>query len=215
MAAGWTLSTSRTGLLIILSAPSGGGKSSVAKALLGADPKIDYSVSVTTRPIRPNEVNGRHYHFVSPDEFQALVRADVFYEHAEVHGHLYGTRRDTVKEVLDKGRDVVMDLDVQGGLNVKRQSPDAVLIFLLPPSLETLRHRLEKRGTDPPDVIERRMEKAVDEICHWEQYDYAVMNDDLDLAVARVKGIVEAARHTPERQTLHWGGDVPAGVKHS
>lgn len=212
--AGWTLSTSRTGLLIVLSAPSGGGKSSVAKALLGADTKLEYSISVTTRPKRPDEVDGRHYHFVTPDEFHRFVREGAFYEFAEVHDHLYGTRRDAIEQTLAAGRDVLMDLDVQGGLNLKRQTPDAVLIFLLPPSLDVLRHRLEKRGTDTPEVIARRLAKAEQEIRHWCEYDYAVMNDDLDLAVARVRGIVEAERHRPPRMEVHWGGDVPAGVDH-
>lgn len=213
MAPGWTLTTTRKGLLIVLSAPSGGGKSTVARALLAADPKLTYSVSVTTRPRRPNEVDGRHYHFVERAEFERLIAAGAFYEHAEVHDHLYGTRRDTVEAALAEGRDVLMDLDVQGGLNVKRQSSDAVLIFLLPPSLEVLTYRLEKRGTDDPEVIARRLAKAESEIRFWRQYDYAVMNDDLDLAVARVRGIVEAERHRPGRMRVLWGGEVPAGAE--
>ncbi len=210
---GWTLSTSRSGLLIVLSAPSGGGKSSLAKALLGADPRLEYSVSVTTRPQRPNETDGRHYRFVSAEEFDRLVTAGAFYEHALVHGNRYGTRRDVVEGAMAEGRDILLDLDVQGGLNVKRQTSEAVLVFLLPPSLEVLRHRLEQRGTDDHEVIERRLANAEEEIRHWQDYDYAVMNDDLDLAVARVRGIVEAERHRPDRTTLTWGGDVPAEVR--
>jgi guanylate kinase len=213
MTGSWTLTTSRAGLLVVLSAPSGGGKSTLARAMLAADPKLHYSVSVTTRPRRPNEIDGRHYQFVSTEEFQRLIDAGAFYEHALVHDHLYGTRRDVVEQSLAAGRDALMDLDVQGGLNVKRQTPDAVLIFLLPPSLEALHYRLEKRGTDDPEVIQRRLQKAESEIRHWRDYDYAVMNDDLDLAVARVRGIVEAERHRPGRLQLHWGGEVPAGAE--
>jgi guanylate kinase len=212
---GWTLTTSRSGLLIVLSAPSGGGKSTLAKAMRAADPRLGYSVSVTTRPRRPNEVDGRHYSFVSEEEFQQLIDRDVFFEHARVHGHMYGTRRDTVEAAMAEGRDILMDLDVQGGLDMKRQCPDAVLIFLLPPSLEVLRHRLETRATDSQEVIERRLAVAPDEIAHWREYDYAVMNDDLDLAVARARGIVEAERHRPRRMEIHWGGDLPAGAESS
>jgi guanylate kinase len=206
---GWTLTTSRSGLLIVLSAPSGGGKSTLAKAMRAADPRLGYSVSVTTRPRRPNEVDGRHYSFVSEGEFQRLINGGVFFEHARVHGHMYGTRRDTVEAAMAGGRDIMMDLDVQGGLDMKRQCPDAVLIFLLPPSLEVLRHRLETRATDAQEVIDRRLAVAPDEIAHWREYDYAVMNDDLDLAVARARGIVEAERHRPRRMEIQWGGDIP------
>ena len=141
------------------------------------------------------------------------MTAGAFYEHALVHGNRYGTRRDVVEGAMAEGRDILLDLDVQGGLNVKRQTSEAVLVFLLPPSLEVLRHRLEQRGTDDHEVIERRLANAEEEIRHWQDYDYAVMNDDLDLAVARVRGIVEAERHRPDRTTLTWGGDVPAVVR--
>lgn len=211
--AGWTLSTSRSGLLIVLSAPSGGGKSSVAKALLTADDQLDYSVSVTTRPRRPDEIDGHHYHFVSPAEFHQLVGADAFIEHAEVHGHCYGTRRESVESQLSAGRDLLLDLDVQGGLNVKRTFPDAVLIFLLPPSLEVLRARLEKRATDPADAIRHRLANAEREIMHWDRYDYAVMNDDLDATVMRVRGILWAERSQVARLAIEWGGEIPARVE--
>jgi guanylate kinase len=200
----WTLKTTRKGLLVVLSAPSGGGKSTLTKSLLAADPQLAYSVSHTTRPIRPGEVDGRHYHFIDDEAFERLVAQSAFYEHAVVHGHRYGTSRKRVEEMLDGGKDVLMDLDVQGGLNVKRQTPDSVLIFLLPPSLEVLRLRLERRGTDAQEVIAQRLEKAEVEIRHWQDYDFAVINEDLDVAVAKVRGIVEAERHRPSRLELHW-----------
>lgn len=208
--ADWTLKTTRKGLLVVLSAPSGGGKSTLTKSLLAADPQLAYSVSHTTRPIRPGEIDGRHYHFIDDAAFDRLLAEGAFYEHAVVHGHRYGTSRVQVEAMLAQGKDVLMDLDVQGGLNVKSQTPDSVLIFLLPPSLEVLRLRLERRGTDAQEVIARRLEKAETEIKHWEQYDYAVMNEDLDVTVAKVRGIVEAERHRPPRLEIHWSNGPSA-----
>lgn len=200
----WNLSTTRRGLLIVLSAPSGGGKSTLAKAMRAADPLLEYSISYTTRPLRPNEVDGRHYHFVTEEKFQELIDNGDLCEWARVHGHLYGTSRTTLEKATAEGRDILMDLDVQGGINLKQQRPDAVLIFLLPPSLDTLRNRLESRATDSREEIDRRLSIARVEIGHWRDYDYAVMNDDLDLTVARARGIVEAERHRPLRMTISW-----------
>lgn len=184
----------RSGVLIVISAPSGGGKSEVLKRLLAEDPRIRYSVSYTSRPPRGNEVDGVNYHFVSRGEFEKLIAADAFYEWAEVHGNLYGTSAKVIEEAIAKGQDVAMDIDVQGGLNVKRRQPLAALIFLMPPSLTILEQRLRGRASDDEDQVQLRMKNALQEIEHWREYDYVVTNEEIERTVSQVRTIVDAAR---------------------
>jgi guanylate kinase len=194
-------------MLIVLSSPSGGGKSSVCRALLAADPNLEYSVSVTSRPPRPGEVNGRDYWFVSEEEFLRLIEANAFYEWARVHDNYYGTRRDVVEDKLARGRNVVMDLDVVGGLTIKKLCDQAVLIYVLPPSLKVLEQRLRARGTDPEPVIQKRLRNARHEINFAEKYDFVVINDDLDRTVATIRQILDAQRHSSRHQKLKITGE--------
>ncbi len=192
----------RRGLLFVISAPSGGGKSAVLTRLLASEADLHYSVSVTSRAPRPDEVEGRDYHFVSRAEFESLVQQDVFYEWAEVHGNLYGTRSDTVEGALAEGRDVALDLDVQGGLSAKYRSPDAVLVFLMPPSFQVLEQRLRQRATDSEEAIRMRLENARREMIYWRQYNYLVVNEDIDETVEKVRRILYAERHRVSRLKL-------------
>jgi len=194
-------------MLIVLSSPSGGGKSSVCRALLAADPNLEYSVSITSRPPRPGETNGRDYWFVSEEEFLRLIEANAFYEWARVHDNYYGTRRDVVEEKLARGRKVVMDLDVVGGLTIKKLCDQAVLIYVLPPSLKVLEQRLRARGTDPEPVIQKRLRNARHEINFAEKYDFVVINDDLDRTVATIRQILDAQRHSSRHQKLKITGE--------
>ncbi|RMH48458.1 MAG: guanylate kinase [Alphaproteobacteria bacterium] len=192
----------RRGLLVILSSPSGAGKSTLARRLVAADPEIGFSVSVTTRPPRPGEVDGRDYHFRSRAEFEAMIAAGKLLEWAEVFGNLYGTPRAPVEAALAAGRDVLFDVDWQGGQQL-RNSPlrEAVVsIFLLPPSIAALEERLRRRAQDPEEVIARRMARARDEISHWAEYDYVLVNRDLDLCEAQLRAILTAERLRRDRQ---------------
>ena len=195
------------GMLIVLSSPSGGGKSSVCQALLRTDSRLAYSVSVTSRLPRGDEVNGQHYHFVSEGEFQALVEKECFYEWARVHGNLYGTRRDLIDEKLAEGRDIVLDIDVQGSLQIKRRNPKAVMIFILPPSMRTLEDRLRKRKTDSDEIIARRLHNARLEIDQADQYDYVVVNDDLAQTIEVIRGIIQSERHSVRHLSIQLTGD--------
>jgi guanylate kinase len=192
-------------MLIVVSSPSGGGKSSVIEALLKTDPLMEYSVSVTSRPPRPGEKDGAAYHFVSEAQFRKWIDEGRFYEWAVVYDHLYGTRRDIIMEKLSRGRDVIMDLDFQGGLNIKRQSPDAVLVFLLPPALDVLEKRLRARGTDTEDVIRIRLSNVHEEMRHAMQYDYVLINDNLDETIEDVREIIKAERRRASRLELSIG----------
>ncbi len=192
----------RRGMLYVISAPSGGGKSVVVQSLLAANPGLTYSVSVTSRAPRPGEVNGREYHFVSRDEFEQMIRDDVFYEWAEVHGNFYGTREATVREALERGTDVVLDIDIQGGMSVKWRSPDAVLLFLMPPSLDVLEQRLRARKTDAEEQIRIRLENARREMEYWRFYDYVVVNDVLDQTIRSATDILDAERNRTRRLRL-------------
>ncbi|MCL5270735.1 MAG: guanylate kinase [bacterium] len=190
----------RRGLLLVISAPSGGGKSAVLERLRAAHPDLVYSVSVTTRAPRGSEREGIDYHYVTRQVFEEWIVAGRFYEWAEVHGNLYGTRADVIEAALDEGRDVVMDIDVQGGLAVKRRSPDAVLVFLLPPSMEVLEARLRRRATDDERALRVRLANAAREIDHWRRYDYVIVNKVLVEAVAAISTILAAERH----RALRW-----------
>ena len=187
--------------VVVISGPSGAGKSSFVKALLnGNDGDLVYSVSATTRPKRAHEVEGKDYFFLTRDEFQRRVEAGDFVEHAQVHGEMYGTLRSQIERVLESGRNVLLDVDVQGGKSVRRVYPDAVLIFVLPPSLEDLEERLRARGTDREDRIQVRLENAEREMKEMRAYDYAVVNDDLETATRKVLAIVEAERCRASRR---------------
>jgi len=177
---------------IILSSPSGGGKTTIAHKLLAVRRDVGYSVSCTTRPPRDGEVHGRDYHFISLESFERGRAARDFAESAEVHGHLYGTLRAAVDEVLAAGKHVIMDIDVQGANQFVRSFPDSVLIFILPPSAEALVNRLTARGTEDPNSLIRRFKSAKDELKAVDLYQYVIVNDEIDSAVAAVSSIIDA-----------------------
>lgn len=182
------------GTLYIISAPSGAGKTSLVKALLESTGGIQVSVSHTTRPARPGEVDGKAYHFTKVEAFKAKIDSGDFLEHAEVFGNFYGTSRTTVQEMLSQGVDVILEIDWQGAAQVRQQIPEAVSIFILPPSREELERRLRGRGTDADEVIARRLGEAVTEMGHYAEFDYLVFNDDFDTALSELRTIVLARR---------------------
>lgn len=177
---------------LVLSAPSGGGKTTVARALLARRPDVGYSVSCTTRAPRAGEVDGESYHFLSREQFEQEIAAGAFAEFAEVHGRWYGTLSRELQRVMDGGRHVIMDIDVQGAEQIARAFPEAVLVFLLPPSGETLLTRLAGRKTDDKPTILRRMRNALEELRHVARYHYVVVNDDLEHTIQRVSSILDA-----------------------
>ncbi len=181
-----------TGTLYIVSAPSGAGKTSLVKALLDAQPRVRVSVSHTTRPMRPGEVDGVNYHFVSREEFLQRLEHDEFLEHAEVFGNLYGTSQRWLEQTLNEGFDLILEIDWQGAQQVRRLMPQAKSIFILPPTQEALRQRLTNRGQDSDDVIETRMREAVSEMTHYVEYDYLVINDDFAHALIDLQAIFRA-----------------------
>ena len=192
----------RRGLMFILSSPSGTGKTTIARMLLAQVPGIGMSVSVTTRPMRPGEVEGRDYHFVDQATFDRMVAAEEFLEWARVFGNCYGTPKAQIRDRLKAGGDVLFDIDWQGTqqLHQKAQA-DVVRVFILPPSLAELNRRLTGRGTDSADVINARMARAQAEISHWDGYDYVVINDDVDICFEKVREILAAERMKRTRQT--------------
>ena len=195
-----TQSPSASGCLFVIAAPSGGGKTSLVKALLAREPGIRLPVSYTTRPPRPGERDGDHYHFVDVPRFMALKDSGAFLEHAHVHGNWYATSATWLSDQVHQGADVLLEIDWQGALQVRRLVPGAVLVFILPPSIESLRERLEKRGQDSPAVIVRRLEAAREEMRHAAEFDYVIMNQDFARAVDDLSVIVRAARLTASRQ---------------
>jgi guanylate kinase len=188
------------GNLIVVSAPSGAGKSSLAERVLKRLPDLRFSVSYTTRELRGAEQDGVNYYFVSEDEFQAMRERGEFLECAEVHGQLYGTHERSVEDVLSQGFDVMLDIDVQGAEQIRRRVPEAILIFILPPSREVLEARLRTRNLNQAPDIERRLRNAAIEVQLYERFDYVVVNDDLDRALAELEAIITAERCRPERQ---------------
>ncbi len=181
---------------IVISGPSGVGKTTITQELLAADPLLSYSVSVTTRPPRRGETDGEHYEFVSEGEFADMVAAGELAEHACVHGYSYGTRKSVIRETTQKGLDVIMDLDVQGGMQMREAFPESLLVFVHPPSHDELEDRLRGRATDSAEVIETRLKNAHGELEVAERYDHGVTNDDLSRAVGEVRGIIDAERIT-------------------
>ena len=191
----------RRGLLLVLSSPSGTGKTSIARGVLAADTDITLAVSYTTRPPRPGEVDGRDYHFVTKKTFDAMVANDEFLEHSCVYDHDYGTPRSSVERKLSKGGDVLLDVDWQGMSRIEAVAgEDMASVFILPPSVLELERRLVERATDSPEVIERRMKKAEEEISHCKDYQYLVLNSDLDNSVRSVLNILNAERLKRHRQ---------------
>ena len=187
--------------MLVLSSPSGAGKSTIARTLLETDPALSLSVSVTTRPRRGSEIDGVHYHFVSQREFDRLRDDDALLEWAEVHGNCYATPREPVEAAMAEGRDMLFDIDWQGALQLRQKMPaDIVSIFILPPSMTELKARLKRRAEDAEDAIARRLKNARDEIEHWKEYDFVVINRDLNEAFAEVRSIVAAERLRRDRR---------------
>jgi guanylate kinase len=182
------------GFLLVLSGPSGAGKGTLVERLIAARPDCVFAISSTTRPKRSTETDGLQYEFVSREEFERRKAAGYFLETAEVHGHLYGTPARFVDDNIARGRVVVLDVDVQGGASVRRVRPDAVTVFIHPPSIDALRQRLLKRATDAPEVVERRLGNAPGELAEYRHYEYLVINDDLESAVSRLLAIVDTER---------------------
>src|SRR5205814_3566469 len=186
--------TSPAGNLFVVAAPSGAGKTSLTRALLQLEPAIRLSVSYTTRPPRPGEIDGVDYHFVTPERFDALKNASELLEHAYVHGNWYATSGTWLQREVEAGQDVLLEIDWQGAAQVRKLVPDSVQIFILPPSLASLRARLLRRGQDDADIIERRLEAAREEMSHCGEFDYVIINQDFASAVEDLRAIVRASR---------------------
>lgn len=205
------MSSDRRGLLLILSSPSGAGKSTICRRLLTDFPQLQTSVSVTTRAPRPGEEDGVHYHFLDRDHFDARVKAGDFLEWAEVHENRYGTPKAPVEAAIEAGRDVLFDIDWQGARDIARQMPtDTVRVFVLPPSMAELARRLHTRAEDAADVIERRLQRARGEIAMWGDYDYVIVNDALEQAYSDVVAIYRAERMRRARNP--WVAQRVAGL---
>lgn len=184
----------KKGILVVISGPSGTGKGSICSRILNEMENIEFSTSMTTRQPRKNEIDGKDYFFVSEDEFKKAIDEDEFLEYANVYGNYYGTPKSEVMKRLDAGKDILLDIDVQGAMNVMKKCPEGTFIFIKPPSMEELRRRLTHRGTDADDVIERRLGEAQQELSLADEYDHQVVNDDLDKAVSQVKEIIQGGK---------------------
>lgn len=197
------LTYDRRGLMFVLSSPSGAGKTTLSRRMLELDHDLRLSISSTTRPMRPGEVDGEDYFFISKDMFADLIMNDEFLEHAKVFDHYYGTPKLYVEKTLQKGQDVLFDIDWQGTRQLKNNARrDLVSVFILPPSMEELGRRLRSRAQDTEEVIQGRMEKSLDEISHWDEYDYVLVNEDLDATLEKIMAILIAERHRRKRQTF-------------
>lgn len=191
----------RRGLMLVFSSPSGAGKTTISRKLLEKDENLELSISATTRPRRPGEVNGKDYFFVSSEQFEAMVARGEMLEHAQVFDYRYGTPREPVEKALQAGRDVLFDIDWQGTQQVADKAPrDLVRVFVLPPSVQELERRLYARARDPEDVVRSRMAKAADELSHWAEYDYIIVNQDIDRSLLDVQSILNAERLRRERR---------------
>jgi len=192
----------RRGLMLVLSSPSGAGKTTLSRRLLAEFPDLTMSISVTTRPKRPGEVEGVDYHFIDRIDFDLMINKRQLLEHAKVFDHYYGTPAKPVQDALDAGRDILFDIDWQGAQQLKQEMRDDLAsIFILPPSTKELEQRLKSRAQDSDEVVAQRMSKAADEISHWPEYDYVVVNDDVEAALAQVRAILMAERLKRPRQT--------------
>jgi guanylate kinase len=190
----------RRGVMLIIASPSGAGKSTLSRLLLQKDPNLSLSVSATTRPKRKSEVDGVHYHFITPETFERMRRDGDLLESAEVHGNLYGTPRARVEAELAKGRDILFDIDWQGTLQLyESMRPDIVSVFVLPPTSADLKSRLERRAEDRPEVIERRLRTALVELGQWHRFDHVIVNDDLEQSYLALRAILDAARTARHR----------------
>ena len=189
----------RKGMLLVISGPSGTGKGTLASKLLRDDPSFTFSVSVTTRAKRSNEIEDLHYHFLSDEEYDKLLAEDAFLEHATVHGHRYGTLKSEVYERMERGQNVLLDIDPQGAKAVMEQEKECVSVFILPPSYKALRVRLHTRNTDDPAEIERRLHNARGEIDQMQRYQYVIVNDELELAYVQLSAIVSAEKQRTNR----------------
>lgn len=189
------------GNLIIISSPSGGGKGTLIREILNSVENIGYSVSFTTRPPRFGEENGHHYHFVSKAEFQERIDADEFLEYAEVHGNLYGTSRAITERIIESGRDVILEIDVQGAISIMEKMPDAVSIFILPPSFDVLAARLTARNTEDAADLALRLRNSFDEVMQYTRFRYVVINEQLSVASRMLTSIICAERHRQDRQS--------------
>jgi guanylate kinase len=199
----------RRGLMLVLSSPSGAGKTTLSRRLLQSDPAIQMSVSATTRKPRPNEIEGRDYFFINDSEFERRAAAGGFLEHANVFGHRYGTPKKAVEDILKSGKDVLFDIDWQGTQQLKQQARDDVVsVFVLPPSHDELERRLRARAQDEEEVVQKRMAKAADEISHWAEYDYIIINDDVMAAQTQLETILASERLKRARQL-----GIPAFVR--
>jgi guanylate kinase len=193
---------------IVLSAPSGAGKTTIARALIESSEDVVFSVSATTRPARDHEVDGVDYHFLSEPDFRAMIDADELVEWAEVHGHLYGTTMKAIQASLDEGRFLLLDVDVQGAMQMRERVPGAVLVFVLPPSAAALVDRLRERGTEGEDTLTRRIQNARGELDQASEFDYVVVNENLEQAIAEVRGIVVAEGRRRDRAI-----DLSSGIR--
>ena len=190
------LSLSEKGVLVILSSPSGAGKTSIARALVEENKNFLFSVSATTRKSRPGEVNGREYHFLTVDEFRERINDGQFLEHAKVFGNLYGTPLEPVMESINDGKDLIFDVDWQGGKQIRSSSLSkfVISIFILPPSIKALQHRLTKRAQDSSETVKDRMRKSIGEIMHWKEYDYVIVNSNFEQTLHEVKSIITSEK---------------------
>ncbi|HJS34106.1 MAG TPA: guanylate kinase [Pseudoxanthomonas sp.] len=196
----------KRGTLYIVAAPSGAGKSSIVNAVLARDEDIALSISFTSRGARPGERHAQHYHFISADEFKAMIRAGDFFEYAEVHGDWKGTARQSVEPQLAAGKDVLLEIDWQGARQVREKVPDAVSVFILPPSRDALEQRMRARGQDSEDVIQRRLAAAREEMSHYAEFDYVIVNDVFETAVEQMHAIFTASRLRREAQDVRHAG---------
>ncbi|KUK35062.1 MAG: Guanylate kinase [Caldanaerobacter subterraneus] len=193
------LSKKKKGLLIVLSGPSGAGKGTICKALMEKEKDLKLSISATTRPPRSGEIEGKNYFFKSEEEFEKMIENDSFLEWAKVYGHYYGTPKDFVLKNLDEGNDVVLEIDIQGALKIKEKFPEGVFIFILPPSMEELKNRIKKRGTETEEEIIKRFKSAYEELNYVSRYNYVVINDSVEEAVEKIKAIIIAEKCRVDR----------------
>lgn len=194
----------RRGLLFVVSAPSGAGKTTLCKEIVSIVPGLKHSISYTTRKPRPGEVHGREYFFVDEGQFQSMIQRNEFAEWAPVYGHLYGTPRQALTETMEKGLDVLLEIDSQGAIQIKKRFDDAVYIYIMPPSIEALRLRLQHRAGDSPEEIQRRLQKAREEVWSYREYYYIVRNDDMKQALKELEAIILAERIKTKRLDIAW-----------